>query len=62
MNAAEVSEQVASRDLRIMVDRGVLAGEGETRGRIYLASPLLQEIYVRNYESRTLVDPFEVEK
>jgi Fic family protein len=58
MNQAEVSEQVASRDLKILVDHGFLIGEGETRGRIYRASPSLSEIYIRNYESRTNVDPF----
>lgn len=58
MNAAEVSEQVASRDLRILVDHGLLIGEGETRGRIYDGSAMLREIYLRNYEPRTNVDPF----
>jgi Fic family protein len=57
-NQAEVSEQVASRDLKILVDHGLLIGEGETRGRIYRASPSLSEIYTRNYEPRTNVDPF----
>lgn len=58
MHSAGVSEQVASRDLRIMVDHGLLLGEGETRGRIYRASPLLEEIYFRHYETRTSIDPF----
>jgi Fic family protein len=57
-NQAEVSEQVASRDLKILVDHGLLVGEGETRGRIYKASPSLSEIYIRNYEPRTNIDPF----
>ena len=59
INAAEVSEQVASRDLKIIVDLGLFTSQGETRGRIYSASPRLREIYVRNYERRTEVDPFE---
>ncbi|MBZ5523722.1 MAG: Fic family protein [Acidobacteriia bacterium] len=58
LNAAQVSEQVASRDLKIMVDHGLLIGEGETRGRTYRASPLLEEIYSRHYETRTSADPF----
>ncbi len=57
-NSALVSEQVASRDLKSLVDHGLLIGEGETRGRIYEGSPILKEIYFRNYESRTNVDPF----
>jgi|SRR5713226_1731820 len=35
MNAAEVSEQVASGDLKLLVDHGLLIGKGETRGRVY---------------------------
>jgi Fic family protein len=58
LNAAAVSEQVASRDLKVLVDHGLLIGEGETRGRIYAGSPILREIYLRNYERRTNVDPF----
>jgi hypothetical protein len=58
MNSAEVSEQVASIELRLLVDLGFLIAEGETRGRIYRASDKLREIYLRNYEPRSIVDPF----
>lgn len=58
---AEVSEQVASRDLKMLVNAGLLAADGQTRGRIYVASPSVKEIYVRNYEERTNVDPFPQE-
>jgi Fic family protein len=58
MKSAVVSEQVASRDLKELVDKGLLIGEGETRGRIYDGSPLIREVYLRNYEVRTNVDPF----
>lgn len=58
MGAAEVSEQVASRELRVLVESGLLVAEGETKGRAYVASPMLREIYLRNYEQRTNVDPF----
>jgi len=58
MNATGVSEQVASRDLKMLVDHGLLIGEGETRGRTYEGSPTIREIYLRNYEPRTNVDPF----
>jgi Fic family protein len=61
INSAEVSEQVASVDLRMMVERGLLIGEGQTRGRIYRASEKLNEIYQRNYEPRSKVDPFTQE-
>jgi Fic family protein len=58
MNATGVSEQVASRDLKLLVDHGLLTGEGETRGRMYEGSAMVREIYLRNYEPRTSVDPF----
>ena len=58
MISSEVSEQVASRDLKIMIDHGLLVGEGETRGRIYRASDRLHEIYLRNYEKKTYPNPF----
>jgi Fic family protein len=61
MNSAEVSEQVASIELRLLVDRGFLIAEGETKGRIYRASDKLREIYLRNYEPRSTVDPFTQE-
>jgi hypothetical protein len=58
IKSAGVSEQVASRDLKELVDLGLLTGTGETRGRIYDASPSIREIYVRTYEPRTTIDPF----
>jgi len=58
MVAAEVSEQVASRELRELVDAGLLVAEGETRGRSYRGSEALTDIYRRNYQPRTLIDPF----
>lgn len=61
LTSAQVSEQVASRDLKILVDHGLLVGEGETRGRTYRASPSLAEIYFRYYEPRSDVDPFTQE-
>jgi Fic family protein len=61
VNAAEVSEQVASVELRTLVDHGLLVGEGQTRGRVYRASDKLSEIYRRNYEPRSNIDPFTQE-
>jgi Fic family protein len=56
--SAEVSEQVSSRDLKLLVDCGLLIAAGHTRGRLYMRSKSLEEIYVRNYEKRTNDDPF----
>ena len=58
MASAEVSDQVASRDLKTLVDGGLLVAEGETRGRTYKASESLKGIYLRNYQRRMDVDPF----
>jgi hypothetical protein len=55
---ADVSEQVSSRDLKLLVDKGLLVATGHTRGRLYLRSASLEEICRRNYEERTNVDPF----
>ena len=38
----EISEQVASLDLRRLVTSGLLDARGETRGRFYLGSPVLR--------------------
>jgi len=61
ISSAEVSEQVASIELRLLVDLGFLVAEGETRGRLYRASDKLAHIYRRNYEPRSTVDPFTQE-
>jgi Fic family protein len=61
MMSAEVSEQVASRELHDLVEGGLLIAQGETRGRSYKASEMLKEIYLRNYQPRTLIDPFQNE-
>jgi Fic family protein len=55
---ADVSEQVSSRDLKLLVDEKLLVATGHTRGRLYSRSASLEEIYRRNYEQRTNVDPF----
>ncbi len=39
---AEVSDQIASRDLRVLVEAGLLQPRGEKRGRFYLATQALR--------------------
>ena len=60
-NAAGVSAVVASRDLKALVEAGLLMPIGEKRGRIYHASPALRAIYenIRRPETRIIEDPFE---
>jgi Fic family protein len=59
----EVSEQTASRDLRAMVDQGLLNPMGERRARYYLAGPKPTEIRHQVKASRPPradEDPFAV--
>jgi Fic family protein len=57
---ADVSEQVASRDLKSMVDAGLLMAIGEARGRSYSRSSDLLELWkqTRDEFPFVAVDPF----
>jgi Fic family protein len=55
---AEISEQVGNQDMRALAKAGLLIAEGETRGRVYIASPSVREVYRRSYEAKTYEDPF----
>jgi len=60
---ADVSELVASRDLRALVDAGLLEPRGERRGRFYVRSARLATVDadVRgSRSSRSFEDPFEL--
>jgi Fic family protein len=61
--AADVSELVASRDLKALVDAGLLEARGEKRGRVYMRSKGLAAVddEVRgSRRSRVMEDPFEL--
>jgi Fic family protein len=58
-DVADVSDIVAGRDLKALVRAGFLEPEGENRGRVYVASPIVKEIRRRAAESKALPDPFE---
>ncbi len=60
MSIAEVSENLASRDLKTLVDQGLLVTAGEKRGRYYLASDALKVIRLKTREPKKDVDPFVV--
>ncbi len=45
MAEEEITEITASRDLKLLVDVGVLEPRGEKRGRFYVAGPALGEIH-----------------
>jgi Fic family protein len=56
---ADVSTQVAMRDLKTLVAVGYLQPYGEKRGRSYLATPELRNIYQSSKIKGDFVDPFE---
>jgi Fic family protein len=55
---AEISDQLASRDLKMAVDRGFLVPKGERRGRYYEAAPRLRAIRAKTKEPKKVEDPF----
>ena len=57
----EISELSASRDLKQLVNGGLLIPEGDRRGRIYKAAPILRAMRDRARESKRLEDPFAEE-
>lgn len=56
-SVADISDQMASRDLKQLVDRGLLIAGGEKRGRFYVASDHLRQIRERLRESREIQSP-----
>ena len=56
---AEVSDHLASRDLKMLVEQGFLIPRGERRGRHYVASEDLLKIRARVHEPRRIEDPFK---
>lgn len=56
---ADVSENLASRDLKLLVDQKLLVAGGEKRGRFYAAASLLKDIRKRTRSPKMLENPFE---
>ena len=56
----EISEQLASKDLKQLVDAGLLVPHGERRGRYYEASPRLISLRGHRQESKVVPDPFQI--
>jgi Fic family protein len=56
---AEVSENLASRDLKALVDAGFLVPKGERRGRWYEPSEGLAKLAEKFREHGPIADPFE---
>ncbi len=51
-----VSNQVATSDLKLMVDAGFLAQHGQKRGTYYVAAPIVSEIAARIRRERQPID------
>ena len=56
--SADVSKNLASRDLKVLVDTGLLVPEGERRGRFYSAGPIVAEIRQKLRLPKKVDDPF----
>jgi len=60
-SAAPISEKLASKDLKLLVDQKLLISGGEKRGRFYTASPILSAIRERTREPADEAIPRETE-
>lgn len=60
---SDVSEQTATRDLKHLVEAGLLVPKGERRGRHYVASDHLRSLRAKSLEVRVPIEnPFETTK
>jgi Fic family protein len=59
-SVADISVQVATKDLKLLVDRGLLVASGEKKWRSYEASEFLKELRSRFREPKLVPDPFAV--
>ena len=60
--SADISNNLASRDLKSLVDAGLLVAKGERRGRHYTPSDHIWEIRERNRIPKGVDDPFQTIK
>lgn len=60
--STDVSNNLASRDLKALVDASLLVPEGERRGRYYVASPAVRAIRERSRLPKGNDDPFDAER
>jgi Fic family protein len=54
---AEVSDNLASRDLKVLVEQELLIADGQARARAYVASETLKELRNRTREPKKIIDP-----
>jgi Fic family protein len=60
--AADVSDGVATRDLALLVEQGMLVARGEKRGRHYVASEWLRTAHASVRTAKVMTDPFTGEQ
>ncbi|MDD5436555.1 MAG: Fic family protein [Candidatus Omnitrophica bacterium] len=56
---ADVEDQTASRDLKRLVDLGLLVPQGEARGRFYVASDYIKNIREKHREKQEIEPPLK---
>jgi Fic family protein len=56
--SADISNNLASRDLKLLTDTGLLVAEGERRGRYYAASEQIMAIRNKHRLPKAVDDPF----
>ncbi len=61
-NQVQISNESASKDLRTLVEKGLLTPKGERRGRWYEASDIIKNLVTDTYIPRQEHDPFELLK
>jgi Fic family protein len=61
-SVADISVQVATKDLKLLVDRGLLVASGEKKWRSYEAFEFLKELRSRFREPKLVPDPFAVRR
>jgi Fic family protein len=57
-HSADVSDEVATKDLQLLAKEGLLIPKGERRGRTYAAGPWLNQIRAESQEPMIITDPF----
>ena len=55
---AEVEPYTATRELKLLVNAGLLLSQGEKRGRVYLRTPILAELRTKTRAPKKIVDPY----
>jgi Fic family protein len=61
-SVADISVQVATKDLKLLVDSGLLVSSGEKKWRSYEASGFLKELRSQFSEPKLVPDPFAVRR